>query len=136
MSAFVFGFAAPRFCPLGSLIERRQVHFGPTVRFQTVQRAATARSGTCSFVGITVHGLQSVGRELIGLFCLLAFDPLALSFGLQAERHPVLFGHHRAVTRPYNRRLRRGPALAQECLGQHGKPKDRATKGAGKPKNR
>ena len=87
-------------------------------------------------VGITVHGLKSVGRDLTGFRCLLAFDPLALSFGLQAERHPVLFGHHRAVTRPYNGRLRRGPALAQECLGQHGKPKDRATKGAGKPKNR
>ena len=81
-------------------------------------------------VGITVHGLQSVDREST-FFCLLAFDPLALSFGLRAERHPVLFGHHRAVNRPYNGRLRRGPALGQECLGQHGKPKDRATKGAG-----
>ena len=87
-------------------------------------------------VGITVHGLQSVGRELMGLFCLLVFNPLALSFGLQAERHPVLFGPLRAVNRPYNGRLRRGPALAQKCLGQHGKPKNRATKGAGKPNDR
>ena len=54
-----------------------------------------------------------------------------LGFGLRDIRS--ISGPFRAVDRPYNGRLRRGPALSV-CLGQHGKPENRAKRGPVNPR--